>query len=281
MAEPLTLMAVHAHPDDESSSTGGVLARYSAEGIRTVVVTCTNGALGDLPGKVKPGEDRHDEDEVVRIRAAELKIAAEALGVSHVEMLGYLDSGMRGWPQNERPEAFHNQPVDVVADRIIELFEQYRPQVVITYYSNAGYNHPDHVHAHDVTVAAVERSGIPEKLYLIARPMRNMERLRELMAQHGIEFPRPPQPQPGEAGDVPPRPPGVDESLITTFIDAGPYVEKKRAALAAHASQLEESFFLKVPDAAWGEIFGTETFIREYDTTGAAIPEHDLFAGLR
>src|SRR3954471_17866430 len=97
MDRPLTLMAVHAHPDDESSSTSGVLARSAAEGIRTVVVTCTNGELGDAPGGIKPGEASHDEQEVARIRRAELEAACVLLGVSDLELLGYQDSGMDDW----------------------------------------------------------------------------------------------------------------------------------------------------------------------------------------
>ena len=103
---PLTLMAVHAHPDDEAISTGGVLARAAAEGIRTVVVTCTNGELGDAPGGVKPGEEGHDEAEVVAIRRAELEKACTELGVEHLEMLGYHDSGMVDWSYKDQPDVF-------------------------------------------------------------------------------------------------------------------------------------------------------------------------------
>ena len=99
---PLTLMAVHAHPDDEATGTGGVLARYAAEGIRTVLVTCTDGRCGDGPGGVKPGEPGHDPAAVVAMRRAELEASCAVLGVSHLELLGYADSGMMGWPQQRR-----------------------------------------------------------------------------------------------------------------------------------------------------------------------------------
>src|SRR5256714_15420837 len=108
MTTPLTLMAVHAHPDDESSSTGGVLARYSAEGVRTVVVTCTNGELGDAPGGIKPGDAGHDETEVARIRLGELEQACETLGVEHLELLGYHDSGTVDWIHQGPPDAVWN-----------------------------------------------------------------------------------------------------------------------------------------------------------------------------
>ncbi|MEX1009444.1 MAG: PIG-L family deacetylase [Acidimicrobiia bacterium] len=285
MAE-LTLMAVHAHPDDESNSTGGSLARYSAEGVRTVLVTCTNGEFGDAPGKIKPDQEGHDPDDVARIRLGELKVATEALGVSHTEVLGYRDSGMRDWTQNEDPRAFHHQPDDVVAARLIELFEQFRPQVVVTYFANSGYNHPDHLKAHDVTIAALDACDIPDKLYLIARPRSWRERMREIAEEYGIEMPQLPQappPTPTEPGqpEQPPRPFGVDESLITTFIDGSAYAAQKRAALAAHASQLDGSFFLRFPEEAFAKAFGSESFIRERDTTGAPVPEDDFFAGLR
>src|SRR3954462_2676229 len=112
-SRPLTLMAVHAHPDDEASGTGGVLARYAAEGLTTVparyaaeglttvLVTCTDGRCGDGPGGVKPGEPGHDPEAVVRLRRAELEAACAVLGVSHLEMLDYHDSGMMGWATNE------------------------------------------------------------------------------------------------------------------------------------------------------------------------------------
>ncbi|HXY91793.1 MAG TPA: PIG-L family deacetylase [Acidimicrobiia bacterium] len=279
----LTLLAVHAHPDDESNSTGGTLARYSAEGVRTVLVTCTNGEFGDAPGRIKPDQDGHDPDDVARIRLDELKVATDALGVSHVETLGYRDSGMRGWPQNDDPRAFHRQSDDVVAARLVELFEQFRPQVVVTYFANAGYNHPDHLKAHDVTRLAVEQTAIPSKLYLIARPRSYRERMRAIAEEYGVEmpaFPPPSEPRAAEAPE-PVRPFGVDDSMITTFVDASDYWSRKQAALSAHASQLEGSFFVRFPPEAFARAFGVETFIRELDATGAPVPENDLFAGLR
>src|ERR1051325_1028447 len=97
MSTPMTLMAVHAHPDDEASSTGGVLAKYSAEGVRTGVVTCTNGEFGDAPRQVKPGTDGHDEQVVAQLRLSELRESCKILGVTNLELLGYHDSGMPDW----------------------------------------------------------------------------------------------------------------------------------------------------------------------------------------
>src|SRR5579863_5452702 len=99
-------MAVHAHPDDEASSTGGVLALLARQGVRTVLVTCTNGEYGDAPGGVKPAEDGHDADAVAQLRSRELDAAVAALGVRRAVRLGYRDSGMRGWPGNDDPRSF-------------------------------------------------------------------------------------------------------------------------------------------------------------------------------
>src|ERR1700729_1456850 len=126
-------MAVHAHPDDEALGTGGVLARYGNEGVRTVLVTCTNGELGDGPNGVKPGEPGHDEAAVVAVRRRELEASCAILGVSHLELLGYRDSGMDGWSQNTAAGAFWTIPVDSAAARVGALMERYQPQVVVTY----------------------------------------------------------------------------------------------------------------------------------------------------
>src|SRR3954447_13341616 len=193
MTTPLTLMAVHAHPDDESSSTGGILARYSDEGVRTVVVTCTNGELGDAPGGIKPGEAGHDEAEVARIRRGELERACETLGVAHLEMLGYHDSGMADWGDKDRHDVFCNVAVDDAAARLSGLFERYRPDVVVTYDELGGYDHPDHIHAARVAMRAVELTGIPSKAYFTAFRRSMFERFRETLEEQGAdvsEFPR-------------------------------------------------------------------------------------------
>ena len=189
MADNLTLMAVHAHPDDEASSTGGVLAKYSAEGVRTVVVTCTNGEFGDAPGGIKPGEEGHDEQEVAEIRLAELRESAKLLGVTDLELLGYHDSGMVEWDYKGRPDAFCNVPLADVAARIGGLIERYRPQVVVTYDPEGGYEHPDHVHASLAAAEAVRLTGIPAKLYLTAMPVSKWRELWTALREAGADVP--------------------------------------------------------------------------------------------
>ena len=274
----LTLMAVHAHPDDESSSTGGILARYSGEAIRTVLVTCTNGEYGDGPGHVKPGEAGHDPDQVAKTRLAELAIACEHLGVDHLETLGYHDSGMADWNFKDRPDVFCNIALAESVGRLVGLFERYRPDVVVTYGDMGGYNHPDHLRAHQITVQAVETTDIPAKLYFIARRRRDWERMREMMQAAGIEVPMPPQ---RELSPERLKQMEEMEGRITTSIDTTALADRKRAALFAHASQIDESWWLRFPPDAFAEVFGNETFIRARDRSGAPIPEDDLFVGLR
>ena len=275
MAEQLTLMAVHAHPDDESSSTGGVLARYSSEGVRTVVVTCTNGELGDSPGGIKPGASDHDESAVADIRTAELEEACRLLGVTHLERLGYRDSGMSDWEYKDRPDAFCNVPIDVAAERIGQLFETYRPDVVVTYDDVGPYNHHDHLKATQVTMAAMERNPIPKKLYFTALSRRNWDKIRKVLEEQGSDSPLPEwSPEMIERFDE-------VEARITTSVTLGDFTQQKRSALSAHASQLEDSFFTRFPPEVFELAFGQENFIRVSDTTGAALPETDLFAGLR
>lgn len=271
-----TLMAVHAHPDDEATSTGGVLAKYADEGITTVLVTCTNGEFGDLPGGIKPQDPGHDTDLVVKTRLDELDRSCKILDVSRLELLGYHDSGMPDWEYRHSPEAFCNIPVDDVADRIADLLERYRPDVVVTYDERGGYDHPDHIHASRATMAAVERSGIPQKVYLTAMRRSRFRRIREILQEQGVEVPARPEPSPERK-----RRAEEQEARITTFVDVGPYVERKLRALRTHASQVGESFWSQLPDEALGEVFREETFIRELDTTGTQTPEDDLFAGLR
>jgi len=276
MTAQLTLMAVHAHPDDESSSTGGVLARYGDEGVRTIVVTCTNGEFGDAPGGVKPGTDGHDATEVAQIRLAELRESAKILGVTELEVLGYHDSGMPDWDYKDRQDAFCKVPESVAAARIGVLIERYRPQVVISYDDKGAYQHPDHVHAARSAAAAVAASGIPAKFYQTAMRRSDWRKIWDALRELGEDVP--------DMSDISPemqRQMEEREARITTTIDIQPVLERKRDALLAHSSQISESWFSKIPPQIAEQAFGRESFIRASDTTGAPVPEDDLFAGLR
>ena len=276
MADELTLMAVHAHPDDEASSTGGVLATYSGQGIRTVVVTCTNGEFGDAPGGVKPGEDGHDAQTVAQLRLAELREAAKILGVSDLEMLGYHDSGMPDWDYKDRPEAFCNIPLEKVTGRVGALIERYRPQVVVSYDPEGPYQHPDHVHAARAAAAAAQATGIPAKFYLTAMRGSDWQKIWAALRELGEDVPAPRNVTPEMRAQM-----AEAEARITTTIDIRPVLARKRDALFAHSSQISESWFSKIPADIAEAAFGRESFIRASDSTGAPLPENDLFAGLR
>jgi LmbE family N-acetylglucosaminyl deacetylase len=265
-------MVVHAHPDDEALGTGGVLARYADEGIRTVLVTCTGGELGDGAGGVKPGEPGHDEAAVVAVRQEELKASCAVLGVSHLEMLGYRDSGMAGWPQNSAAGSFSTTPVEFAVGRLGALMGRYQPQVVVTYDEHGLYGHPDHIQANRVTVRAVETTGIPAKLYYLAVPRSALAGFAEVMRAHGIEPPEPMDEDPEF---------GTPDELITTVVDCTGFTDRKYESLLAHASQSDNIFFLNMGRELFGEMMNREAFVRVRDRTGHPVPEDDLFAGLR
>jgi LmbE family N-acetylglucosaminyl deacetylase len=271
-----TLMAVHAHPDDESSSTGGVLAKYADAGFRTVVVTCTNGEFGDTPSGIKPGQDGHDEQAVAQIRLAELREACKHLAVTDLELLGYHDSGMPDWEYKDRPDAFCNVPQSEVAARIGGLIEQFRPQVVITYDDKGMYQHPDHLHASLCAQAAVAATGIPDKLYLTAMRGSDWRKLWDALREAGEEVPD----FSNRLDDEMRRQMEEAERRITTNIDIRSVLDRKRAALQSHASQIRESWFSKIPPEIGEQVFGRESFIRAMDRSGAPVPEDDLFAGI-
>jgi LmbE family N-acetylglucosaminyl deacetylase len=273
MQSQLTLMAVHAHPDDEVLSTGGLLARCAEEGIRTVLVTCTNGEAGDDAGGLKPADPGHDAAGVARLRLAELRESASLLSIGHVELLGHRDSGMDGWDTNGHPEAFANVPVERAAGPLAELMERYRPQVVVTYDENGGYGHPDHIQAHRVAVAAAESTGIPDKLYYTAVPRSGVALLMELIKEGGADL--------GLDGLELPEDFGVPDEMITSVVDVSAYVERKVKALEAHASQGENIFLLRLPEEARRLALGAEAFIRRLSRVDAPDHEDDLFAGLR
>jgi len=270
----LTLMTVHAHPDDEATGTGGVLAKAAAEGIRTVLVTCTDGRCGDGPNGVKPGDPGHDPETVVEMRRQELEKSCVVLNISHLELLDYADSGMMGWATNDAPGAFWTTPVTEAADRLAMLIEHYQPDVVVTYDENGFYGHPDHIQAHRITMAAVAQTKVPAKVYWTTAPRSGMAEFASIMRELGADWEEP--------ADGEPMPElGLPDELITTWVDARQFGSQKFDALAAHASQEENIFFLRMGKQRFTELMGRETFVRVYDRTGASLPEDDLFAGLR
>jgi LmbE family N-acetylglucosaminyl deacetylase len=267
----LTLLCVHAHPDDEALFTGGIEALYARRGVRQVLVTCTNGALGYDAGGRSSRDEGFSADPVAETRAAELAQSAEILGIDRLVELGYADSGMDGWPENNHPSAFVNQPRNEVVAQLVAIIEEERPQVVVTYDANGFYGHPDHIAAHEVTVAAVEASGIPVKLYTIAIPESALAGFVTLASQSGMDLP---------AWIADGLVVGAPDAEVQTVIDCSEVVRTKHRALAAHATQADNADLVAMDDDLYDAIFGTEMFVRLMDRTGSPLPETDLFAGV-
>lgn len=162
------------------------------------------------------------------------------------------------------------------AARLADLMREYRPDVVVTYDENGFYGHPDHIQAHRITMAALEMTDLTPKVYWTTMPRTMFQRFGEVMRELDEDMP---EPDPAEAAAMAEI--GLPDDQITTWVDTTAFSGQKFDALAAHASQGENIFFLKMGKERFGELMGMETFVRVQDTTGAATPENDLFAGLR
>jgi len=246
---PQTLVAFHAHPDDESIATGGVIAQAADAGHRVVLVVATRGELGTAgPGDLPAGP------ELAAQRTRETERAAEILGVSRVEFLGYHDSGMAGTATNDTPGSFWSADVGEAAARLGAILDDERADVLTTYDERGIYDHPDHIQVHRVGIRAAALAARPPRVY---ESTIDASYLRGLMEQADELVP----------GGLPPDAPsldlGVDPARITTTVDVSDVVDRKRAALAAHASQVDEtSFFLAMPVEAFRTAFRYEWFIR-------------------
>ena len=260
-----TLVCFHAHPDDEAIATGGTMARAAADGHRVVLVVATRGEHGEVPdGFLRPGEPLWER------RVAETHAAAEILGVSRVEFLGYVDSGMVGTPENDLPESFWQADVEEASRRLTAILEEERADVLTAYDDNGVYGHPDHIQVSRVGLRAGRAAATP-KLYMNTinrdQMLRGLARARE----EGAVLPGDID---AEEFDI-----GVAEDLITTTVDVRDLVDVKRRAMAAHGSQISEtSFFLSMALEHFVEAFGWEWYILDGAAPGTA--ETDVFHGL-
>lgn len=264
-----TLVSFHAHPDDECISCGGVMRKAADEGHRVVLVVATRGEHGEVAdGVLAEGEPLGER------RVAETMAAARILGAARVEFLGYHDSGMMGEPTNEAPGSFWTAPVEQAAQRLSVILREERADVLTCYDDNGHYGHPDHIQVHRVGLRAAELAGTPrvyQSTMNIDHLRRGVRELAEQAAAAGQDVPELPD---FEGAEI-----GKPESQLTAAVDVTAYLRHKREAMRAHASQIsEQSFFLAMPDEAFGYAFGTEWFIREGQ--GPGITETDLMAGL-
>ncbi|GAB2960308.1 mycothiol conjugate amidase Mca [Micromonospora polyrhachis] len=287
LAEQLRLMAVHAHPDDESSKGAATMARYLAEGAQVLVVTCTGGERGSV---LNPKLDRPDVwSNIADIRRAEMDAARAILGVEQA-WLGFVDSGLpEGDPLPPLPEGcFALQDVEVAAGPLVRLMREFRPHVVTTYDENGGYPHPDHIMCHKISMAAFEAAGDPTRYPELGEPWQPLKlyydigfskakimALHEAMLAAGHESPYVEWLQ--RWGDGPDK-----GARITTQVECGQYFPVRDDALRAHATQVDpDGFWFHVPMEIQRQAWPTEDFELARSLVESPLPESDLFAGVR
>lgn len=283
----LRLMAIHAHPDDESSKGAATMAKYAAEGNRVKVVTCTDGRRGDV---LNPAMDRPGVlENMTEVRRDEMARAAAALGVEHV-WLGYEDSGLpEGDPLPPLPEgSFAVQDPEDVAVKIVEQVREFKPHVIITYDENGGYPHPDHLMVHAVSMIVWEKSGDPDFAPEVGEPwtplklyyshgfiLQRMKLLQERLLERGEKSPYELMIKRWEENE------GDVFGRVTTQVECADYFEQRAQALTAHATQIDPAgAFLASPVSDQQAVWPTEEFELARSRVETTLPENDLFAGI-
>ena len=256
-----TLVCFHAHPDDEAIATGGSMAKAAAAGHRVVLVSATKGEHGEVPdGFLAPDETLADR------RVVETEAAAKELGVSRVEFLGYVDSGMIGTPENDLDGSFWSADVEEAAERLAAILREEQADVLTCYDEIGGYGHPDHIQVHRVGLRAAELAGTPKVFQATINRDHILRLMKEMPRSDDVEIPD------FEAEGF-----GMPESVITCVVDVSDYVANKRAAMKAHASQIGgDHFMLQMPDDAFAVAFGQEWYIRAGQ--GPGITETELLS---
>jgi mycothiol S-conjugate amidase len=284
MSEPLRLLSVHAHPDDEASKGASTVAKYKAEGARSVLVCCTGGEAGDI---LNPAMDNDEvRSRLHEVRQEELARSVEIIGYDELVMLGYRDSGMPGTPENEHPECFARADLDEAIGRLVEVIRRERPHVIITYPDDqTGYPHPDHLRVHDISVPAFEQAGDPDafaelgepwqplKLYYTVWSRQRVLKSHEKFLELGLESPyddkwfeRPSQ-----------------DDRITTQVDISDFYDVRLDALLAHATQVDPTskFWFGLPREHARTVHPYDDYALARSLVDTDLPEDDLFAGIR
>ncbi|MEO5679308.1 MAG: mycothiol conjugate amidase Mca [Acidimicrobiales bacterium] len=277
------LLAVHAHPDDESSKGAGTVARYSADGVHTVLVCCTGGEEGSI---LNPAMERPEVVERLhQVRLAELAEAVRIIGYDELVMLGYRDSGMPETEANARPDNFANAPLDEAVGRLVAILRRTRPQVVMTYGDDQkGYPHPDHLRVHEVTMAAIDAAADPgrhpeagepwqvAKVYWSVWSRARMVGMHEKFLELGLESPYTPEwlERPSQ------------EERITATVPIHGFEDVRRDALLAHATQVDPTspFWFGLPWDVARTVHPYDDWVLARSVVATEQPESDLFAGL-
>jgi LmbE family N-acetylglucosaminyl deacetylase len=246
-----TVVFVHAHPDDEASQTSGSMARAVEEGHRVVLVIATNGDHGEAPPDLAEGET------VVHRRRREADASNAAIGTHRVEWLGYADSGMAGWAQNDHEASFARADTEEAAERVAAILRDEAADVVVGYDWHGGYGHPDHVKVHAVVERAARLAGTPRRLE-VTMNRDVLRRAYDAAVAAGLADRSWDPDEPMDDGN----PIGVAEAELSWDVDITRYLPVKRAALGAHASQTSDAgMMLQMPDDAFAAMFGHEYFI--------------------
>jgi mycothiol S-conjugate amidase len=286
----LCLLSVHAHPDDEASKGAPTVARYHAEGVRTILVCCTGGEEGDI---LNPAMDTPEvRADIGKVRMAELKASTDIIGYDETVMLGYRDSGMPDTEANARPDSFAQVPLDEAVGRLVTVIRRERPQVILTYPDEQSeYPHPDHLRVHEISIIAFDAAGdpdrfpeagkpfVPLKLYYSVWPAERFRQIHARFLELGLESP-------------------FDEKRLkrltredpyTTAIDVQGFQQVQGLALKAHATQVDPNspFWFGLPSEVLAEIHPTDQFrlaksrVPGAETVPDGVIEDDLFAGVR
>jgi mycothiol S-conjugate amidase len=287
MAEKLRLMAVHAHPDDESSKGAATMAKYVADGHEVMVVTLTGGERGSI---LNPAMERPDVlANMTDIRREEMAEAARILGVQH-RWLGFVDSGLpEGDPMPPLPDGcFAVVPLEEPTEKLVEVIREFRPHVIVTYDENGGYPHPDHIRCHEVSVAAFEAAGDPDRFTEAGEPWTplklyyshgfsrlRMQRMHDAMEARGLESPYKEwlskwDPDKGDVAD-----------RVTSRVECGEYFPVRDDALRAHATQIDpNSRWFVIPLELQQEVWPFEEYELARSLVDTTLPEDDLFDGI-
>jgi len=286
----LTLMTVHAHPDDESSKGPATVARYHADGVHTVLVTCTGGEQGDIlnPAMNQPGV----KERMAEIRREELAEAARIIGYDEVVWLGYRDSGMPDTEANADPRSFAQAPLDEAVGRLVAHVRRTRPQVIVTYpRDQSGYPHPDHLRVNEISELAFDAAGDPDrypeagepwqplKLYATNWSARQMKATHDKFLELGLASPfdekRMARFEEAIAAEA-------ERTEPVTVVDVAGFTSVRRAALRAHRTQVDPTspHWFGLPDDIAESLYPYDEYLKLRDLTGSDGSEGDLFAGL-